>query len=929
MLKRSLLSAVLLACSASLFSQPVIRSFLPLVGGPGVVVTLSGTNFSGVTAVSFGGVTASFTVVSDTVITARVGSGGASGMVKVTSSQGADSLGGFYFSTKVPVITGVFPYTGPVGTVVTIKGGNFDPLPSRDTVYFGGVKAYVSSATANYLTVSVPTGAVYAPISVTANGLTTYSNPFIPVYTGGGNIDTNSFGPPARYIAGVYPRTVTTADFDGDGRSDLAGVVVGSNQVAVLRNNSQSGAIYFGSPDTFATGTSPFYIATADFNGDGKPDIVVTDQGADSISVLQNSSVPGTIAFMAKFDLPTGSAPRNLATADLDGDGMVDIVTIDGSDSVAVFLNTTAAYGAMSFAARMDLRAGAGAVGIALGDLDGDGRPDMVICDSLSNQFLVFRNTSVPGAISFSSPSVYATGGGPGAVAIGDLDGDGKPDVIISNPLGGNLLVFRNRSTLSTIGFASPVTFNAGSGAAAISISDVNGDGKPDITLADGQTNEASVLQNISTAGGIVFSPVVLFAAGGSPAGIVAGDFDGDGRPDIALANYSGTPSASISVLHSLLGQLRYPAIDSFAPSSGKRGDTITIHGHFLTGASAVSFGSVAAVSYTVVSDSVISAVLGAGASGLVQVSTGYGSTNRGGFRFLYSSPIVRSFSPDSGATGDTITVKGNFLTGTKTLLFGKVPATSLTVLSDTVVVAVVGSGATGYVDLTTPGGSDSLGGFVFVPRDTVVTPPPHDTIPPPDTVPPPVVPPDSVGSGHATVFQLLDFTAIDHAGQVELQWLTADDSMMAYYVVQYSSDSVSFDGIGSVRAKGMDTANYSFADGTHRTGASYYRLKIEDTALGVMYSPVVAVRPAGPAEMITVFPNPASDEFTAVVPGTINNSGFELVDMAGRIVVVMPVKAGVSQVSFVVRALNRGVYKLIWTDGVNKAFRTLLIIRR
>jgi hypothetical protein len=899
------------------------------LGGPGVVVTLRGTNFSGTTAVSFGGVTASFTVASDTVITARIASGGGSGMVKVTAATGADSLGGFYFSTKVPVITGVFPYTGPVGTVVTIKGGNFDPVPSRDTVFFGGVKAYVSSATVNYLTVSVPVGAVYAPISVTANGLTTYSNSFIPVYTGGGNIDTNSFGPPARYAIGLYPYTVTTADFDGDGRSDLAGVVVNANQVAVLRNNSQSGSIYFGSPDTFATGASPFYIATADFNGDGKPDIVVSNQGSDSLAVLQNSGVPGTISFAAKFGLATYSSPRNLATADLDGDGMADIVTIDGGDSVALFLNTTPVYGAMSFRARLDLGAGAGPVGIALGDLDGDGRPDMVVCDSLTNQFLVFRNTSVPGAISFAAPATYPAGAGPAGVAIADLDGDGKPEVIISHS-GGNLFAFRNTSSLSAISFASPVTFNTGSGVSAISISDVNGDGKPDITLAGGSSNGALVLQNKSTSGGIVFAPFVLFPAGGSPAGIVAGDFDGDGRPDMALADYSGTPSASISVLHSLMGQLRYPSIDSFAPSSGKRGDTITIHGHFLTGASTVSFGTVAAASYTVISDSVISAVPGNGASGLVSVTTGYGSTNKGGFRFIYSSPIIRAFSPDSGATGDTIMVRGSYLTGTTTLHFGNVPAASWTVISDSLVVAVVGSGATGFVDLTTPGGADSLGGFVYIPKDTTVVPPPHDTIPPPDTVPPPpVVPPDSTGSGRATVFQLLDFTAAGHDGEVQLQWHTADDSIMAYYVVQYSSDSVNFDGIGSVKADRMDSASYSFTDVTHRTGASYYRLKIEDTASGMRYSPVLAVRSAGLAEMITVFPNPANDAFTAVVPSTVNNSGFELVDMTGRIVIVEPVKAGVSQVSFVVRALNRGVYKLIWTDGVNKAFRTLLIIRR
>jgi hypothetical protein len=114
-----------------------------------------------------------------------------------------------------------------------------------------------------------------------------------------------------------------------------------------------------------------------------------------------------------------------------------------------------------------------------------------------------------------------------------------------------------------------------------------------------------------------------------------------------------------------------------------------------------------------------------------------------------------------------------------------------------------------------------------------------------------------------------------------------------------------------------------------HSTGVNYYRLKIEDTALQVSYSPVVAVHSGGVPEMIMVFPNPASDVTTAIVPATLNNSGFELVDMAGRIVEVIPVKAGVTQVGIDVRALSRGVYKLIWTDGATSAFRTLLVIRK
>jgi hypothetical protein len=905
----------------------------------------------------------------------------------VTTPQGSVSLPGFSFGTTLPVITNVLPNTGPVGSEVTIVGGNFDPVRSNDTVFFGGMKAYVLSATANSVVVTVPSGAVYAPISVTTStGLTAFSHPFIPVFTSGGNVDSTAFGSPTNDTIGSYPYTLTAADFDGDGKSDLAAVVVNSNQVAVLRNTSGSGSINFTVPVYFGTGAAPFYIATADFNGDGKPDLAVANQNANTVSVLRNTSVPGTISFAARVDFATNPMPLNIATADLDGDGKVDMVTVDANtDSVSVFRNTTVVSDTISFAAKWGIWVGGGPTGIALGDLDGDGKPDMVVCDPAYNRCLVFRNTSVPGTISFASGVIYTAGTYPQSASMADLDGDGKPELIIGNSSGNNLYVFRNLSSPGSISLAAPDTISAGSGPSCISISDINGDGKPDITLADASSNAASVLQNKSTPGNIVFAPFVLFPVGARPEGIASGDFDGDGRPDMALANDGGSQSTNISVLHNRMGTLQYPEIDSFVPSSAQQGDTVMIYGYYFTGATAVSFGNTAAASFTVVTDSVIMAVVGSGASGIVAVTATRGTANRGGFRFIYPLPAVDSFSPQSGVTGDTITVKGIHLTGTTTVLFGDVSAASFVVMSDSVVVAIVGSGASGSVSVTARGGADSLAGFVYVPPVRPATPvliafspvsagsgdtvlitgtgldsirtvsfggvPAQAFLAISDTVIVAVVGSGATGdiiggfSGGADtlagfswltppppvmpVFRLLSFTGGPQNGNVLLQWQTVDDSSISYYVVQYSSDSVNFDGIGGVKAKGTDSAAYSFTDPAHPAGVDYYRLKIEDTAGGVTFSPIVTVGTAGVPEMLTVFPNPASDVIMVVVPPTSGNSMFELVDMAGNVAMNVPVKAGVAQVTIYVRTLNRGVYKLIWSDGVNRSFRTVLIIRR
>jgi hypothetical protein len=738
-----------------------------------------------------------------------------------------------------------------MGSEVTIRGANFDPLKTNDTVFFGGVKAYIISATANSLVVTVPAGAVYGPVSVTTSkGLTAFPRPFIPVFSSGGNVDSTAFEQVVSDTIGAYPYTLTAADLDGDGRTDLAAVVVNTNEVAVLRNAGQPGSIKFASPVNFGTGAAPFYLTTADLDGDGKLDLAVTNRNANTVSVLRNTSVPGTISFTSKIDFSTGSLPLNIATADLDSDGKVDMVTVDGNaDMVSVFRNTTPGPGdTISFAVRVDIGAGAGPTGIALGDLDGDGKPDMVVCDPSANQFLVFRNTSTPGAISFAAAVTYPAGTYPQSAAIADLDGDGKPELIIGNSSGNNLFIYRNLSSPGAISLATPVTVAAGSGPSCISISDVNGDGKPDITLADASAGAASVLQNNSTAGNIVMGPVVLFRAGNGPEGIVSGDFDGDGKPDMALANYGGSQSTGLSVLRNLLGTLRYPAIDSFAPASARQGDTVRIYGTYFTGATAVSFGNTAAASYTVVTDSMIAAVVGNGATGLVAVMTSHGTVNRGGFHYI---------APAQDST-------------------------------------------------------------VTTPQDSTVTPPPDSSV-----VTPP--PPPQVRPG----FQLVSFTGAPLDEKVVLQWQTVDDSSETYYVVQYSPDSVSFDGIGSVKAKGVDSGAYAFTDPVHAAGVSYYRLKMEDTAGNVMLSPIVTVGAAGIPEMLTVFPNPASDVFTVEVPPVSGNSVLELVDMAGHVAVNVPVKAGVTQVTIYVRTLNRGVYKLIWSDGVNKAFRSVLIIRR
>ncbi|MFN5425308.1 MAG: gliding motility-associated C-terminal domain-containing protein, partial [Bacteroidota bacterium] len=156
------------------------------------------------------------------------------------------------------------------------------------------------------------------------------------------------------------------------------------------------------------------------------------------------------------------------------------------------------------------------------------------------------------------------------------------------------------------------------------------------------------------------------------------------------------------------------PTITSFSPTNAGRGATITISGTNFSGTFALSFGGTPATSFTILSSTTIIATVGSGSSGAVSLTTPGGTASLAGFIFI-PAPIITSFTPTAAAAGMAITITGNHFTGTFALTLGSTPVASFTVLSSTTIVAIVGSGSSGAVSLTTPGGSASLAGFRFL----------------------------------------------------------------------------------------------------------------------------------------------------------------------------------------------------------------------
>ena len=157
------------------------------------------------------------------------------------------------------------------------------------------------------------------------------------------------------------------------------------------------------------------------------------------------------------------------------------------------------------------------------------------------------------------------------------------------------------------------------------------------------------------------------------------------------------------------------PTITSFTPTSTGTGTVVTITGTNFTGATAVSFGTTAASSFNVASATSITALVASGTSGNVSVTTPGGTAVRAGFTFI-PAPTISSFTPTSAAQGTTVTIAGTNLTGATAVSFGGTAATSINVVSATSITAVVQSGATGTVSVTTPGGTGTSGSsFTFI----------------------------------------------------------------------------------------------------------------------------------------------------------------------------------------------------------------------
>jgi hypothetical protein len=311
-------------------------------------------------------------------------------------------------------------------------------------------------------------------------------------------------------------------------------------------------ALFAGSAPSFAparnygTGAEPVSVAIGDLNGDGNPDLVTASYVEDgAVSVLLNR---GDGSFRAKLDFRTGGGPFSVAIGDLNGDGKLDLATANEFDPDANTASVLLNRGDGSFQARRDYGTGQSPSSVVIGDLNGDGKPDLATANDISHTVSVLLNR---GDGSFQAKLDYPAYGGPGlgpySLAIGDLNGDRRPDLAMTNPgpeenPGKTISVLLNEGDGS---FQAARNYRAGRNPTTVAIGDLNGDRRRDLAIANSFASSVSVFLN---RGDGTFRPKRDYATSRSPVSVAIGDLNGDGKPDLATANDNADGTVSVLV---------------------------------------------------------------------------------------------------------------------------------------------------------------------------------------------------------------------------------------------------------------------------------------------------------------------------------------------------------------------------------------------
>ncbi|CAF0913691.1 unnamed protein product [Adineta steineri] len=353
----------------------------------------------------------------------------------------------------------------------------------------------------------------------------------IGIFLGYGN---GTFSSQTTYSTGdnSQPFSVTIGDFNNDQQLDIVVANSGTNNIGIFFGYFNG---TFSSQTTYSTGNGsmPYDVATGDFNNDGQLDIAVANYYGCNIGIFLGYS-NGTFSSQQTYPTGNSSGPQSIAIGDFNNDSRLDIaVTNYKGYNVGVFLG----YGNGAFADQISYFVPLGTTpsDIAIGDVNNDNHRDIIITVDYSYNILIFLGY---GNGTFVQGNTYSTGSGshPFSITVGDLNNDNQLDIVVSNCVTNNVVVFIGEGDGT---FSNQRTYSTGNNSCPtwVVLSDINNDNILDIVVADKGTNMIGIFLGSTYMNGILED---TYSTGSSPHphGLALGDFNHDGQLDIAIANY-------------------------------------------------------------------------------------------------------------------------------------------------------------------------------------------------------------------------------------------------------------------------------------------------------------------------------------------------------------------------------------------------------